>query len=239
MVWYGGDSQKYKIKSLYDNKTDDDDTSETLSLGSFYILDLFTDDLVFEYTGRPMFADDFYEICRRACLFYNAELNYENNKKGLFKYFSQHNSLYLLSDTLEFLADKEIIKPGTYGNKKKGVGNYGQVAPYGRRCIRDYLLKPVEMERQIEKADGSIEIEDVNIMKLHTIKYRALLQELSMWSEDLNTDRVDALAMLMLLREDRLRLAGDDGVKKSIRKDDATYLGNDDYFNRNYKNKHN
>ena len=75
MVWYGGDSQKYKIKSLYDNKTDDDDTSETLSLGSFYILDLFTDDLVFEYTGRPMFADDFYEICRRACLFYNAELN--------------------------------------------------------------------------------------------------------------------------------------------------------------------
>ena len=60
-----------------------------------------------------------------------------------------------------------------------------------------------------------------------------------MWSEDLNTDRVDALAMLMLLREDRLRLAGDDGVKKSIRKDDATYLGNDDYFNRNYKNKHN
>lgn len=217
----------------------DDDTSETLSLGSFYILDLFTDDLVFEYTGRPMFADDFYEICRRACLFYNAELNYENNKKGLFKYFSQHNSLYLLSDTLEFLADKEIIKPGTYGNKKKGVGNYGQVAPYGRRCIRDYLLKPVEMERQIEKADGSIEIEEVNIMKLHTIKYRALLQELSMWSEDLNTDRVDALAMLMLLREDRLRLAGDDGVKKSIRKDDATYLGNDDYFNRNYKNKHN
>ena len=111
MVWYGGDSQKYKIKNLYDNKTDDDDTSETLSLGSFYILDLFTDDLVFEYTGRPMFADDFYEICRRACLFYNAELNYENNKKGLFKYFSQHNSLYLLSDTLEFLADKEIIIP--------------------------------------------------------------------------------------------------------------------------------
>ena len=217
----------------------DDDTSETLSLGSFYILDLFTDDLVLEYTGRPMFADDFYEICRRACLFYNAELNYENNKKGLFKYFSQHNSLYLLSDTLEFLADKEIIKPGTYGNKKKGVGNYGQVAPYGRRCIRDYLLKPVEMERQIEKADGSVEVEEVNIMKLHTIKYRALLQELSMWSEDLNTDRVDALAMLMLLREDRLRLAGDDGVKKSIRKDDATYLGNDDFFNRNYKNKHN
>ena len=97
----------------------------------------------------------------------------KNNKKGLFKYFSQHNSLYLLSDTLEFLADKEIIKPGTYGNKKKGVGNYGQVAPYGRRCIRDYLLKPVEMERQIEKADGSVECkirdkDQTTIRKLYT-----------------------------------------------------------------------
>ena len=38
--------------------TYDDDTSETLSLGSIYILDLFTDEIVFRYTGRPQFADD-------------------------------------------------------------------------------------------------------------------------------------------------------------------------------------
>jgi len=82
-----------------------------------FILDLHTDRIVFEYTGRPMFADDAYENCRLALLMYNAECNYENNKKGLFKYFSQHNSLYLLSDTLDFLKDKEIVRGNLYGNK--------------------------------------------------------------------------------------------------------------------------
>ena len=37
----------------------DDDVSNTMSLGALYILDLFTDELVFEYVGRPTFADDF------------------------------------------------------------------------------------------------------------------------------------------------------------------------------------
>jgi hypothetical protein len=73
--------------------------------------------LVFEYTGRPMFADDAYENARLALLMYNAECNYENNKKGFFAYMSKHNCLYLLSDTLEFLKDKEMVKGGQYGNK--------------------------------------------------------------------------------------------------------------------------
>ena len=94
----------------------DDDVSNTLSLGSVFILDLWTDDIVAEYTGRPMFADDFYENCRRLLLMYNAECNYENNKKGLFTYFDKHNCLYLLSDTLDFLKDKDMAKI-SYGNK--------------------------------------------------------------------------------------------------------------------------
>lgn len=95
----------------------DDDVSDTMSLGSIYVLDLFTDELVCEYVGRPMFAEDYYETCRRICLFYNAELLYENNKKGLFTYFSKTNSLYLLSDVPEFLRDKEIVKGNFFGNK--------------------------------------------------------------------------------------------------------------------------
>ena len=63
-----------------------------------------------------MFADDFYENCRRLLLMYNAECNYENNKKGLFTYFDKHNCLYLLSDTLDFLKDKDMAKV-SYGNK--------------------------------------------------------------------------------------------------------------------------
>ena len=106
--------------------------------------------LFFEYTGRPMFADDFYETCR-ALIWYNAECNYENNKKGLFKYFSQHNSLYLLSDTLDFLKDKELMKPGLYGNKAKGTISSAPIKAYGRRCIRDWLLKPVTVTQVIDR----------------------------------------------------------------------------------------
>ena len=95
----------------------DDDESNTMSLGSVWVLDLWTDKVVAEYTGRPLFADDFYEICRKLCLMYNGRMNYENNKKGLFAYFSKMNCLYLLTDVLDFLKDKDMIKGSGYGNK--------------------------------------------------------------------------------------------------------------------------
>ena len=94
----------------------DDDESNTMSLGSIFVLDLWTDRIVAEYTGRPSFADDYYEICRKLCLFYNGRLNYEYNKKGLFSHFSARNSLYLLTDVLDFLKEKQMMKDG-YGNK--------------------------------------------------------------------------------------------------------------------------
>lgn len=94
----------------------DDDESNTMSLGSIFVLDLWTDRIVAEYTGRPSFADDYYEICRKLCLFYNGRLNYEYNKKGLFSHFSTRNSLYLLTDVLDFLKEKQMMKDGI-GNK--------------------------------------------------------------------------------------------------------------------------
>lgn len=115
-----------------------------------------------------MFADDAYEMCRLALLMYNAEMNYENNKKGLFKYFSQHNCLYLLSDTLDFLKDKEIVKGGKYGNNLKGTGNYGQVAPYGRRIYRDWQLSPKEVN-VIEEINGEVVQTTRQILRLNTI----------------------------------------------------------------------
>ena len=140
---------------------------------------MFTDELVFEYTGREMFADDSYEVARMALLMYNAECNYENNKKGFFTYMSKHNCLYLLSDTLDFLKDKEIVKGGMYGNKAKGTGNYGSVAPYARRCIRDYLLKTSE-NIQVKEVDGKLEsLSTTNIFNYQKIWSKALLQELA------------------------------------------------------------
>lgn len=55
----------------------DFDVASSTSLGSMFVLDLWTDKLVAEYTGRPPYANDLYEIVRKTCLFYNAKCMYE------------------------------------------------------------------------------------------------------------------------------------------------------------------
>lgn len=212
----------------------DDDTSDTLSLGAIYVLDLFTDELVCEYVGRPMFAEDFYETCRRILMLYNAECNYENNKKGLFTYFSQHNSLYLLSDVLEFLKDKEMVKGNLYGNKSKGTNASQPIQGYGRRCIRDWLLKPIKVIKPVD-VNGHTEEVEITINNINRCYYRALMQELATWDPDNNFDRYDALLMLMLLREQKLMLCGTRSPSEVINENIAAdYLGNDEFFTRNY-----
>lgn len=203
----------------------DDDSSETLSLGSVFILDLWTDQIVAEYTGRPMFVDDNYENTRRLLLFYNARLNYENNKKGLFAYFSRMNCLYLLTDNLEFLKDKDMIKGYTFGNKQKGTMATAPVNNYARTLIRNWLLKPVNVVRMV---DG--EEQEVTIPNLMLIRNRALLEELAMWNPDGNFDRVSALGMLMLLREEKMILY-DGNLSKEKDSTPKDYLGNDPFFN--------
>ena len=95
----------------------DDDASTTSSLASIFIFDLFADEIVAEYTGRPKFAKDFYEICRRLLLYYDARANYESDKKGIFAHFELYKCLYLLVDTPQILRDMEYVKTSGYGNK--------------------------------------------------------------------------------------------------------------------------
>ena len=97
----------------------ENDVAQSMSLGSIFVLDLWTDRIVAEYTGRPMFVDDLNEICRKLCLFYNGKVMVENNKKNTFAYFSKMNSLHLMADTPEYLKNKQILKANTFGNSSK------------------------------------------------------------------------------------------------------------------------
>lgn len=203
----------------------DDDSSNTMSLGSIFILDSFTDQIVAEYTGRPFFADDFYEECRKLLLFYNARCNYENDKKGLFSYFSKMNCLYLLTDTLEFLKDKDTSYSTTVTNKTKGTKATAAVNAHGRRDLRDWLLKPVTVVKEVDGNDT-----EVTVTNLSLIRNLALLQELALWNPDGNFDRVSSMGMLMLLREDKLIQYGDN-PKQQENYNDANDLGNDPFFN--------
>lgn len=206
----------------------DDDESNTMSLGSIFVLDLWTDRIVAEYTGRPSFADDYYEICRKLCLFYNGRLNYEYNKKGLFSHFSTRNSLYLLTDVLEFLKEKQMMKDG-YGNKSKGTNASPAINAYARSRLRSWLLAPVPIMQTI---DG--EEKEVMVPRLFTVRNRALLKELINYNSEGNFDRISAMGMLMLLREDRMiRYQGDVSKEKQERANNS-YDGNDPFFKRNY-----
>lgn len=206
----------------------DDDESNTMSLGSIFVLDLWTDRIVAEYTGRPPFADDYYEICRKLCLFYNGRLNYEYNKKGLFSHFSTRNSLYLLTDVLDFLKEKQMMKDG-YGNKSKGTNASSAINAYARSRLRSWLLAPVPIMQTI---DG--EEKEVMVPRLFTVRNRALLKELINHNSEGNFDRISAMGMLMLLREDRMiRYQGDVSKEKQERANNS-YDGNDPFFKRNY-----
>lgn len=208
----------------------DDDTSNTMSLGSVFVLDLWTDKIVAEYTGRPLFADDFYEVCRRLCLYYNGRMNYENNKKGLFSYFSKNNCTYLLTDQLEFLRDKQMIKEIGYGNKAKGTNATLAINSYGRNLLRAWLLRPTVV---IQEVDG--EPAEVTIPALFTLRSRALIQELIDYNSEGNFDRISSMGMLMLLREDKMITYQGNISREKQEKASKNYLGNDPFFNRNYR----
>ena len=207
----------------------DDDTSTTLSLVSIYVLDLWTDSLVCEWTGRLDDADSCYEICRLMCIFYNAKLNYENNKKGLYAYFKKMNCLYLLAETLEFLKDKEWVSGDLRGNKMYGVNANEHINGYARDRLKDWLLLPVKVVEKTPEGE-----KETTVPKVMTLWNRALLEECRQWNPDGNFDRVSAMGMLMLMREEKMIIAGgtitpDRG--QSSKKD----KGQDPFFERNYK----
>lgn len=206
----------------------ENDRANTMSLGSIFVLDLWTDRIVAEYTGRPAFADDLNEICRKMCIFYNARVMAENNKKNTFTYFSRMNSLHLMADTPEYLKNRQLIKTPGFGNSSKGITATTPIINFAMGLIRDWLLKPVNI---VEEKDG--ETITTIVHNLHFIKNRALLKELMLYNPAVNCDRVMSLCQLMLYREEKMILYQGD-LKRGAGKPQASYLGNDEFFSKNY-----
>ena len=212
----------------------ENDTSNTMSLGSIFVLDLWTDRIVAEYTGRPMFVDDLNEVARLLCFFYNGKLLYENNKKNTFAYFSKMNCLWKLEDTPEYLRQRQMVKNVGYGNTAKGVSAIPAVKNHGFTLIRDWLLKPVTILSPTGPNNEEIEIQVPN---LHFVKNRALLKELSLFNPDINVDRIMSLVQLMIFREQKM-ITYQGNIKRDTSKIDKDYAGNDEFFTRNFDARH-
>lgn len=228
-----GDGKVYDNRYIIGHDPVDNDAAESSSLSSTFVLDLYTDRIVAEYTGRQPFADGNFEIIRLLCLFYNGKCLYENNKKGCFAYFQKMSCTHLLADTPEYLRDKQLVKYSSFGSNAKGVNASAAINNFANGLIRDWLMKPVQT---IIVEDG--EEKEVTVPNLYFIRNRALLEELISFDPVRNFDRVRALGMLMLYREEKIILYGSNLNAESQESIDRSYLGNDDYFTRNYDNRY-
>lgn len=210
----------------------DADCSNTMSLGSIFVMDLWTDMIVAEYTGRPTFAEDFYEICRKLCLFYNCRCMYEQNVMGMFSYFSSHNATHLLAETPEYLVQRNMISSIGYGNKSVGIRATTPIINGAFKMIQTWLRKPIVSIETDPEGNNN----EVTIPNLYRIKNRALLKELVLWNPQGNFDRVMSLVQLMLYREEKMVLYhGDLRHTEEV----SSGMEKDDYWDKNYPGKKN
>ena len=166
----------------------DHDQSGTNSLGSTFVYKRFQDFenyydiIVAEYTGRPSTAEEYYENLRKLAVYYNGRIMYENERKGLFPYFTAKHCDYLLADQPDIISD---IVGNTKVQRKKGCHMNKQIKQWGEGLIKDWLNE--------EQAPGK--------KNLHNVLSEPLLEELISYNDTGNFDRVMALMQVMIYRE--------------------------------------
>lgn len=166
----------------------DHDQSGTNSLGSsivykrFQNFESYYDIIVAEYTGRPTTAEEYYENLRKLAIYYNARIMYENERKGLFPYFTAKHCDYLLADQPDIIND---IVGNSKVQRKKGCHMNKQIKQWGEGMIKDWLNE--------EYAPGK--------KNLTRILSEPLLEELISYNDTGNFDRVMALMQVMIYKE--------------------------------------
>lgn len=197
------------------------DSDKGTSLYSMFIMDAWTDRIVAEYTARPKLAKIAYENTMKLLRFYNAQANYESNLKGLFAYFENRNCLYLLCDTPQILKDMELTNPKSqFGNKAKGTHASAAINKLGRDWQAEWMMINAYGEE--------------NTLNLHKIRSFGYLEEAIKWNSDGNFDRISAMGMLMILRQERMKRTQQANKNKQKKLDQ---LSEDPFFNKNFKSK--
>ena len=164
------------------------------SFAATYILDTLTRNVVAEYVSRPEISEHYYEQLWRGIEYYNAELLYENNLKGLFTYFKNKNKLHLLAEEPLSLRDLGGYKMSK--NPKKGFHATAASNKLARDHINVWSLEDVVVDQD---EDGNNTI----IPRMFLIRSKGLLQEMIAWNSSGNFDRISGLGAAMILLFDR------------------------------------
>lgn len=172
----------------------DHDESFTNSLGSTFIFkrvragEAWNDVIVAEYTGRPSTAEEYYENVRKLLTFYNARLLFENERKGIYPYFTNKHCDYMLADQPDKIIT-EIFKDSKV-QRRKGCHMTKQIRAYGEGLILEWLMEEYEPGH----------------LNLERIYSEPLLEELIQTDGVKNVDRVIALCMTMIYREELFQI---------------------------------
>lgn len=212
----------------------DNDQAVSTSFSSTIVFDLFTDRIVAEYTGRMPFAEDNFEMVRLLGLFYNARIMVEANKKGYYAYFAKKHATWMLADCPEYLRDRQLVKYSMFGSAQKGISVNAPINNFANSLIKDWLCKTYPAEVKDERGQVTVQ----NIPNLYRLRNRALIEELIGYGPEVNTDRVRALAQVMMYREEYLIKYGGSPNENQRDEDDAAY---DEFFDKDwnaYLNKH-
>ena len=168
----------------------DHDDSFTNSLGSVFIFkrvkagEAWSDVIVAEYSGRPDTAEEYYENVRKLLVFYNARLLFENERKGIYPYFTNKHCDYLLADQPDKIIS-EVFKDSKV-QRRKGCHMTKAIRAYGEGLILEWLLEEYEPGHP-------------NVERIYS---EPLIEELIENDGVKNVDRVIALCMVMIYREE-------------------------------------
>lgn len=168
----------------------DHDESFTNSLGSTFIFkrvkagEAWNDVIVAEYSGRPDTAEEYYENVRKLLIFYNARLLFENERKGIYPYFTNKHCDYLLADQPDKIIS-EVFKDSKV-QRRKGCHMTKSIRAYGEGLILEWLMDEFEPGHP-------------NIERIYS---EPLIEELIENDGVKNVDRVIALCMTMMYREE-------------------------------------
>jgi len=211
------------------------DSDSGTSLSSAFVFDLWTDKIVAEFTGRRARANENFDLVLRTAMYYNAQINYENNLKGFYAFIENKHKLQYLMPTPSILKDQDMIKQSySSGNKSYGTPANKAVNTWARKLLADWMLTPhiSTVRENIVSADGKDEgKENLDTIKLRTIRSIGLLREASQWNPDGNFDRISAMGMVMIAREELYKYT--ENSKFSDNKQNNDILDNDEFLNNN------
>lgn len=123
-----------------------------------------------------------------------------------------------------------MVKYSSFGSNAYGVNASAVINNYANSLLKDWFNKLVPIT--IKNDEG--EEQQVNVPVIYTLKTRALIEEAIQFNPEINVDRIRAMGMVMLYRQEYIIKYGNNLNIEARENVDKNNPSNDDFFSKNY-----